>query len=60
MRVYFRNRCQTIETFVLEVIFDERHDFKARLVRGTLFALSKLFQIVVKIRRWLYNLRALD
>src|ERR1700747_3744075 len=59
MREYFRVWTETIETFVLEVIFEERHDFKARLVRGMLFALSKLFQIAVKIRRWLYNMRIL-
>jgi tetraacyldisaccharide 4'-kinase len=59
MREYFRVWSETIETFVLEVIFEDRNDFKARLMRGTLFAFSKLFQIAVKIRRWLYNMRIL-
>lgn len=57
MREYFRVWAETIETFVLDVIFEERHDFKARLMRGSLFGGSKLFQIGVKIRRWLYNVR---
>ena len=59
MREYFRVWIEAIETFVLEVIFDERHDFKARVVRGTLFGFSKVFQVLVKIRRWLYNMRIL-
>jgi len=59
MREYFRVWIETIETFVLEVIFDERHDFKARVMRGTLFGGSKIFTVLVKIRRWLYNVRLL-
>src|ERR1700753_3835736 len=59
MLEYFRAWIEAIETFVLEVIFDERHDFKARLMRGTLFGGSKIFQVLVKIRRWLYNARIL-
>jgi len=59
MRETFRAWAETIETFVLEVIFEERHDFKARLMRGFLFGSSKLFQVAVKIRRWLYNWRIL-
>src|ERR1022692_2131191 len=59
MRERFRAWAETIETFVLEVIFEERHDFKARLMRAFLFGSSKIFQVLVKIRRWLYNLRIL-
>jgi len=59
MRETFRAWAETIETFVLEVIFEERHDFKARLMRGFLFGSSKLFQVTVKVRRWLYNRRIL-
>ena len=59
MRETFRAWAETIETFVLEVIFEERHDFKARLMRGFLFGSSKLFQVAVKVRRWLYNRRIL-
>ena len=59
MRENLRAWAETIETFVLEVIFEERHDFKARLMRGFLFGGSKLFQGAVKVRRWLYNVRIL-
>ena len=59
MRERLRAWNEAIETFALEVIFEERHDFKARLTRAILFGLSKLFQIAVKIRRWLYNFRIL-
>ncbi len=59
MRQNFRAWAEALETFVLEVIFDERHDFKARLMRGFLFGSSKLFTFAVKLRRWLYNFRIL-
>jgi len=57
MREKFRVWAENFETFILEVIFEERHDFKARLTRGFLFFGSKIFQVVVKLRRWLYNVR---
>ena len=57
MRERLRVWTETVETFVLEVIFEERHDFKANLMRGFLFGSSKIFQVAVKIRRWLYNVR---
>jgi tetraacyldisaccharide 4'-kinase len=59
MRERFRVWTETLETFVLEVIFEERHDFKAKLTRGFLFGGSKLFAVLVKGRRWLYNVRIL-
>jgi len=59
MREIFRAWAETLETFVLEVIFEERRDWKANLTRAMLFGSSKLFQIAVKIRRWLYNFRIL-
>ena len=59
MRENLRAWAETLETFVLEVIFEERHDFKARAMRGFLFGGSKIFQVAVKIRRWLYNFRIL-
>ena len=59
MRENFRAWAESLETFVLEVIFDERHDFKARLMRGFLFGSSKIFTVAVKLRRWLYNFRIL-
>src|ERR1039457_4439773 len=59
MREKFRAWAEALETFFLEVVFEERHDFKAKLTRGTLFGGSKMFQVAVKIRRWLYNVRIL-
>jgi tetraacyldisaccharide 4'-kinase len=59
MRERFRVWTETLETFVLEVIFEERHDFKAKVMRGFLFGSSKLFAVLVKGRRWLYNVRIL-
>ena len=59
MREYFRDWIENFETFILEVIFEERHDWRAKLTRALLFALSKVFQILVIIRRWLYNVRIL-
>ena len=59
MRETFRARVEALETFVLQVIFEERHDWKANLTRAALFGSSKIFQVAVKIRRWLYNFRIL-
>jgi tetraacyldisaccharide 4'-kinase len=59
MREYFRDWIENVETFVLQVIFEERHDWRANLTRGLLFAGSKIFQVLVIIRRWLYNVRIL-
>ena len=59
MRERFRVWTEALETFVLEVIFEERRDLKANLARGFLFGSSKLFQTAVKLRRWLYNVRIL-
>ena len=57
MREKFRAWAETLETFYLEVVFEERHDFKAKLTRGILFGSSKLYQVGVKIHRWLINVR---
>ena len=59
MREKFRAWSEALETFFLEVVFEERHDFKAKLTRGTLFGGSKVFTVIVKLRRWLYNVRIL-
>src|SRR5271170_5951467 len=59
MREKFRVWLENFETFFLEVIFEERHDFRAKLTRVILFGGSKIFQVAVKIRRWLYNVRLL-
>jgi tetraacyldisaccharide 4'-kinase len=59
MREKFRVWTETVETFVLEVIFDERRGTGANIARAALFASSKLFQVAVKLRRFLYNVRIL-
>jgi len=59
MREIFRAWVEALETFILQVIFEERHDWKANLTRALLFGSSKIFQVAVKIRRWLYNFRIL-
>jgi tetraacyldisaccharide 4'-kinase len=59
MRETFRDWAENAETFVLEVIFEDRHDWKANLTRALLFGSSKLFQVAVKVRRTLYNWRIL-
>lgn len=57
MRESLRAWQEQFETFALEVIFGERRGKKAALLRGVLFGLSKVFLIIVKSRRWLYEAR---
>jgi tetraacyldisaccharide 4'-kinase len=59
MRERFRQWMESLQTFGLEVIFEERRDLKANLTRGLLLGISKIFQLLVKLRRWLYNVRIL-
>jgi hypothetical protein len=59
MRDKFRVWAENLAPFYFEVIFEERHDYKARLLRAVLFGGSKLYEVAIKIRRWLYNVRIL-
>src|SRR5437016_14042489 len=59
MREKWRVWQESLETFVLEVIFGERRGTVAESARASLFALSKFFQVAVKTRRFLYNVRIL-
>jgi tetraacyldisaccharide 4'-kinase len=59
MRETWRVWTETLETFVLEVIFEERRGPRATLTRALLYSCSKLFQVAIKIRRFLYNVRLL-
>ena len=59
MRQRLRALTESIETFVLEVILEERRDARAAVFRAFLYACSKLFQIIVKSRQFLYNVRIL-
>jgi len=59
MRENFRAWSESVETFFLEVILEERRGKRATLIRGTLYACSKVFQVAIKVRRFLYNVRIL-
>jgi len=59
MREKWQAWTESVETFVLEVIFEERKGTVAETARASLFLLSKLFQVAVKTRRFLYNVRIL-
>jgi len=59
MREKFVVWVEALETFFLEVIFEERHDYKAKFTRALLFAFSKLYQVAVTVHRWLINFRIL-
>src|SRR5271169_482795 len=59
MREQFQVWLESLETFALEVISGERRDTKAAVMRTLLFGSSKLFQVGVKTRQWLYNVRIL-
>ncbi len=59
MRESFRVWTENLETFFLEVIFEQRRGYRAATVRSLLYLLSKVFQVAVKFRRFLYNVRIL-
>src|SRR5438132_2933545 len=59
MRETLRIWTETLETFVLEVILEERPGKRAAIVRFLLALLSKVFALAVKVRRFLYNVRLL-
>lgn len=59
MREKLRAWTEDLETFVLEVIFEQRRDKRAAVARSTLFIFSKLFQAAVKFRLFLYSVRIL-
>ena len=48
---------ETVEQYILDVIFDRRHDFGARLTSAVLFGLSRIFQVIVQCRLWLWRHR---
>lgn len=59
MRDTIREWTEQAETFVLEVIFEQRKGKRAGLMRGVLFVLSKVFELAVRVRLFLYNVRIL-
>src|SRR2546421_563927 len=59
MRETLRTWTENVETFLLEVILEERPGSRASIVRTVLYGCSKLFQVAIKARRFLYNVRIL-
>jgi tetraacyldisaccharide 4'-kinase len=59
MRENIRAWTEALETFLLEVILEQRRGFKAAVMRGFLYGCSVLFEVAVKARRLLYNWRIL-
>jgi tetraacyldisaccharide 4'-kinase len=59
MRETLRAWAEAIETIVLEVIFEQRRDKKAAVIRACLHVLSKGYTGIIKLRRFLYDMRLL-
>ena len=59
MRERFRVWTENVETFFLEVVFEQRRGYRSALLRAVLYLLSKVFLLLVKLRRFLYNVRIL-
>ncbi|MEW6160099.1 MAG: tetraacyldisaccharide 4'-kinase [Verrucomicrobiota bacterium] len=59
MRELIRAWTETTETFVLEVIFEQRPGKRAAIMRSLLYGLSFVFAGAVKARQFLYNVRIL-
>src|SRR5690242_402436 len=59
MREKFRVWAENMETFLLEVILEERRGTREEFVRAVAYGCSKLFQAAIKARRFLYNVRIL-
>ena len=59
MREYFLAWTESLEQFVLDVIYGQRKGKRAALLRAVLYLLSKVFTVAVKARLFLYNFRIL-
>jgi tetraacyldisaccharide 4'-kinase len=59
MRETFREWMESIETFFLEAVLGERKGKLEELMRFLLLGLSKVFQVLVKARLFLYKVRIL-
>src|SRR5437660_1317020 len=59
MHETFRVWTENVETFLLEVILEKRAGAGAAIVRGMLSSVSKVFHVIIKFRRFLYNVRIL-
>ncbi len=47
---------ENVEQYVVDIIFERRHDFGARLARGGLLALSKIYEMAIQF--WLFLWRS--
>lgn len=54
-----RATAESLETFFVEVILEQRRGTRAALVRAIAYGLSKIFQLLVKTRLFLYSVRIL-
>ncbi len=59
MQETLRAWTESLETFVLEVISEQRRGKRAAMIRSMLYLLSKVFTVAIKSRRFLYNARIL-
>ena len=59
MRERFRAWLETSETFLLGVILEERRGTLEGIVRGGLAAMSRAFEVLIRARSFLYNVRIL-
>ena len=41
---------ESVEQYILDIIFERRRDFGARLTSAGLFGLSRIFQVIVQCR----------
>jgi len=57
MRESIRVWTENLETFFLEVIFEQRRGYRAAFVRSVLYFLSRLFEVGVKAHRFLITHR---
>ncbi|MFM7103207.1 MAG: tetraacyldisaccharide 4'-kinase [Verrucomicrobiota bacterium] len=57
MRDRWQKFLEDAETYLLDVIFQQRPGKKAAAIRGTLLGLSQVFAGAVKARRFLYDVR---
>jgi len=59
MRELIRAWTEATETFVLEVISEQRKGKRVAVMRGLLYLLSRLFEVLIKARHFLYSARIL-
>src|ERR1700704_5468247 len=50
-------RLEQLEEFAVDVVLERRRGFRAGVLRGILFALSRVFERIVQLRLFLYRKR---